>query len=53
MKKWKKLYSRGIIEDVILMVVKGLEGIFDGKTCVLGFSPNLSGFSNTVMMGVK
>jgi hypothetical protein len=53
MRKWKRRYSRSIVEDIILMIVKGVENIFDGKTTVLGFTPDLNGFGNSVMISVK
>lgn len=52
-KKWKRRYSRSIVEDILLMAVKGIENVFDGSTTFLGFSPNLSGFGNSVILSAK
>jgi len=42
-----------IADDVILMMVYGLESVFDGKKEYFGRKPNLSGWNTTVKMKLR
>ena len=53
LKKWRKIYNRGPVEDIILMSSKGIEKIFDGTTDIFGYKPDLTGISNSIMLTAK
>ncbi len=53
MRKVRKQQSNSIVEDVLFMVLKGIESIFDGKTSIAGMSPNLKGLTKSVSLKMR
>ncbi len=49
-RKTRKLQSGSIIEDVLFMMLKGVEQLFDGKTEVFGAKPNLKGLTKALSL---
>jgi len=41
------------VEDLLFMVLKGIESIFDGKTSIAGMTPNLKGLTKSVSLKMR
>jgi hypothetical protein len=52
-RKTRKMQSNSIVEDLLFMVLKGVEGVLDGKTEVLGVKPNLKGLTKSVSIKMR
>ena len=52
-RKTRKMQSNNIVEDLLFMVLKGVEGVLDGKTEVLGVKPNLKGLTKSVSLKMR
>jgi len=37
--------TKGIVDDAVLILTKSIEHVFDGKTSILGWKPDLTGIS--------
>ena len=49
-RKTRKLQSNSIVEDILFMLLKGVEQVFDGKTEVFGAKPNLKGLTKALTL---
>ncbi len=47
------MQSNSIVEDLLFMLLKGVEGVLDGKTEVLGVKPNLKGLTKSVSIKMR
>ncbi len=41
------------MEDLLFMILKGIESVFDGKTSVAGMRPNLKGLTKSVSLKMR
>ncbi len=53
LRKVRKQQSSSIVEDLLFMVLKGIESVFDGKTSIAGMSPNLKGLTKSVSLKMR
>ena len=53
LRKVRKQQSSSIVEDLLFMVLKGVESVFDGKTSVAGMRPNLKGLTKSVSLKMR
>lgn len=47
------MQSNSIVEDLLFMLLKGVESVLDGKTEVLGVKPNLKGLTKSVSLKMR
>ncbi len=49
----RKQSSSSIVEDLLFMILKGIESVFNGERSIAGMRPNLKGLTKSVSLKMR